>query len=581
MSGFLVSLSKPGCQPDREQLDRAAAGMATIGPDAQMVSVHGRFGCAFARLEVLPESTGERQPFCIGSKLVVGSGRLDQRHLLGGPINLPDMEIAGRVLAAGGDEAIDRLYGDFSLGIYDQAAGRLTGYRDFFGTKPLYWAETNDTYLLSNSLSTLHAWHGVDTSLNENTVADFCLFNMTYRVDKTESPFRGIHSVPPGGWIKIDDQGVRTGVWRRCPGINPKIESLRGSDIEDAFRVVLRDCVTDRLRSNKVAMEMSGGTDSTSVAALAAESFGESRENIKAFTIHYSRIHEDDEVDFAKAAAEQIGISHEFIECDDLPPYDPECWDLNLMRAAVFVPGWVTAQKTSSYSRTVLNAYSADSLIRPEPPSFLTYLLKIKETIYLQRELGRRLPVGFKNRADHLLGRDGRALYEPPKWIDPDFANRTHMRDRWMAVWEKQTAPLCEERPALSAAVFNQDWTERFVDIMPFETRDPFMDRRILEFVTSIESFPLLANKSLLRLAMRDLVPEQVLKRKKTPLGAAIQATLRGSEGDWVNDWEPAAGFENYGVYKRAVTDKNAAASDEELFSLWKARMLNEWLKGL
>jgi len=109
--------------------------------------------------------------------------------------------------------------------------------------------------------------------------------------------------------------------------------------------------------------------------------------------------------------------------------------------------------------------------------------------------------------------------------LDESFVERTHLLERW-------------KRPSINAASpLNPIWTALFEGYDPSSTklnldvRHPFMDVRLVEFLSSIPVRPWLINKNILRLAMQEKLPAAVLNRRKTPLAGdpALQLVRRGS----------------------------------------------------
>jgi len=113
----------------------------------------------------------------------------------------------------------------------------------------------------------------------------------------------------------------------------------------------------------------------------------------------------------------------------------------------------------------------------------------------------------------------------PYSWLEESFAKRTNLIERW-------------KRPAVNpASPANPMWTALFEGYdrsstkLNLEVRHPFMDVRLVEFLSSIPARPWRVNKHILRAAMKDKLPAVVLDRRKTPLGGdpALQLVRRGS----------------------------------------------------
>jgi asparagine synthase (glutamine-hydrolysing) len=449
-------------------------------------------------------------------------------------------------------------------------AGGLTARRDYFGSETLYYSSTQDGLVISNSLGAMLRWPGVSDELDEEAIADFCLFNMVYRLDKSATPFKEIKAVPPGCELLFREGKASIKRWRELPYKLPELSRLGENELLEAFRSVLSECVKERAGANP-SIAMSGGSDSTSVAALAAQSGS----SLKAFTLHFDSVHPDEEDIFAKIAAGHIGADHEIIGCDDHPVMAPQFWDPNLMRASVFTPAWTMAEKMADHGPVGLNAYSADSILRCNPPSPWQALARLGQVRRVQEWTRRRVPLGIKSRLTKPS-----SLYDPPRWLNEDFSRRIDANERFAAAWGPPTEPEWPERKALEDALLDHDWSPRFADYLPYETRDPFLDERILQFVISIQGFPILSNKYILRKSMAGLVPEEVLRRKKTPLGSALPSMLKAASPDLVNNWTPDPELERF-IDRDAIDDITQDLPAADSFTAYKAAMLNAWLIGL
>jgi hypothetical protein len=79
---------------------------------------------------------------------------------------------------------------------------------------------------------------------------------------------------------------------------------------------------------------------------------------------------------------------------------------------------------------------------------------------------------------------------------------------------------------------------------------------------------------------MAGLVPEEVLRRKKTPLGSALPSMLKAASPDLVNNWTPDPELERF-IDRDAIDDITQDLPAADSFTAYKAAMLNAWLIGL
>jgi asparagine synthase (glutamine-hydrolysing) len=113
----------------------------------------------------------------------------------------------------------------------------------------------------------------------------------------------------------------------------------------------------------------------------------------------------------------------------------------------------------------------------------------------------------------------------PYSWLDESFVKRTGLVERWKRLSVNPASPL---NPMWTALFEGYD---RSSTKLSLEVRHPFIDVRLVEYLSSIPVHPWRVNKHILRAAMKDKLPAAVLNRRKTPLlvDPALQLVRRGS----------------------------------------------------
>jgi asparagine synthase (glutamine-hydrolysing) len=177
----------------------------------------------------------------------------------------------------------------------------------------------------------------------------------------------------------------------------------------------------------------------------------------------------------------------------------------------------------------VLTGWDGDMLFADSPRH---YLRKLKADRNFPRMLAvlagyawinrRVVPESWMNRAMRRV--PVRATYDFPRWIEPGFAQRLQLQERW-AELNAPAGPLHPVRPNLFRTL---DRTRRlswfFASFDPTLTghaldyRHPFLDLRMIEFCLGLPPWPWCDRKYILRTAMRSSLPPDVLARPKTPL---------------------------------------------------------------
>jgi asparagine synthase (glutamine-hydrolysing) len=188
-----------------------------------------------------------------------------------------DAEVLLKAWAQWGMRAFRRFNGMFAVAAFHPVAGELWLVRDRFGVKPLAWGRMPDGGIaFSSSVA------GIAEQMAAGADIDYCGRGLRYKVYETEmsgAPFKGVNTVPAGGWVKIrlSDRAteITDGKWydlrRAVAQCARQIGQKSDTELVEQCRAVLEDAVRLRLRSDvPVAVSLSGGLDSSTVAALAA-----------------------------------------------------------------------------------------------------------------------------------------------------------------------------------------------------------------------------------------------------------------------------------------------------------------------
>jgi asparagine synthase (glutamine-hydrolysing) len=186
-----------------------------------------------------------------------------------------DRELCAHACARwGGEHAAERLSGDFAFAHWERSARRLTLGRDAIGVVPLYYLVTPRLILFATSLQTMLAMPDTPRDLDEVSLAHLMAIALQ---DQERTLYRHIRRVPPGGVAVLERGECRTRRWFTLDSIAP-VRFARDDDYVEAARAELDRAVACRLpKGGAVASELSGGFDSAGVTATAARLLGDKR----------------------------------------------------------------------------------------------------------------------------------------------------------------------------------------------------------------------------------------------------------------------------------------------------------------
>jgi len=237
---------------------------------------------------VTPEDRFEHQPIVSrdGLRVLVSDGRIDNRPELSDELRLPAWAVpdSAFILAAyesWGTDCGQHLVGSFSFAIWDAGLKRLLLAQSPFGAKPLFFHQASGFFAFATMPKALFALPGVPRRLCMESIADSLVL---VPLEPGTSLFQGIRSLEPAHALTVDRGGCQVrAFWR--PELRHELRLRRDEEYVEAFTERFDRVVADQLRSlSPVGVLMSGGLDSTSVAAMAAPLLARRGERLAAFT---------------------------------------------------------------------------------------------------------------------------------------------------------------------------------------------------------------------------------------------------------------------------------------------------------
>lgn len=544
MSGIVGIVSLDRAPVDSRLLTRMTEFLAFRGPDSQRISLDGAVGFGHALLKTTDESEDERQPLTLdGEVWIVADARIDARQdlianlkSLGQEVatNAPDVELILRSYSVWRERCVEHLLGDFAFGIWDGPRQRLFCARDQMGVKPFYYASLAHCVIFSNALDCVRLHPSVSDRLNDRAIADFLLFNLNQ--DKATTTFADIQRLPPAHFANWSRNGLRIERYWTLP-IDEPIYYRRHEDYVDCFKELLRTAVGDRVRTDRVGVLMSGGLDSTTIAATAHDLLsGRSGDSgVCAFTTSYRGYEKEGE--YASLTASSLGIPIRF------QGLDPERMDPDWYSKPFHTPEPVPYptnlaaemsdfHEMASYSRVALYGEGPDNALNYEWRSYIGYLVRHKRWKRLvndlcsQAVLHRRVPF-LSGIIDAIKKWQTKPEPDPvlpfPDWFNPDFENSLQLRTRWEQL--RRDPDLAHPTRPRGYASFDLPlWQAMFESFdaaqtqSPVEVRYPFLDLRLVRFLLAVPTLPWCRSKYLIRRTMRGVLPEAVLRRPKVPV---------------------------------------------------------------
>jgi asparagine synthase (glutamine-hydrolysing) len=524
-----------------------------------------------------------------GRVFIASDARIDNRQELIRKLQAlsttTDEELILLAYEAWDEACVNHLLGDFSFAIWDAGRKQLFCARDHFGVKPFFYARARDSFIFSNNLDVLRQDASVSGTLNETAIADYLIFGLNQ--DPSSTTFRDIQRLPAAHTLNFANNSLTTRRYWTLELPSP----IRFSDQEsyvERFTELLTTAVADRLRTDRVAISMSGGLDSTSLAAIASELLDH---RVQGVSNVYDDLIPDEERHYSNLAGKQIGIPISYVNADQFTLFEQR--EL-LRQPEPFLISPLSGQfnelmrRSAAYGRVMLTGYDGDAFMH-EPT---------KRSVARDGHGGPRQNPSVRSVGMALRGHPtvdffytafkrifrhkplSRSFY--PEWIDESFAQRNNLRERSRT----SSAATDKQRPAAFAFFNSKVWTPLFEGYhhsstrLDLDVRHPFMDLRIVEYLLAIPVAPWCVNKHILRVAMKDRLPAAVLDRQKTPLaGDPALQLVRRSGVRWLDSFEVNPQLERFVNLKlrRPVADEDTSNG---LWASLRVFALNYWLSN-
>ena len=312
MCGIAGWYRRGGRAVPRRALVAACDELRHRGPDDEGYFADGDFGFGARRLSIIDVEGGHQPIFSPdGRHAIVFNGEIfnhsELRSELEGEYEFKtDHSDTETILAAylrWGDDAWVRLEGMYALAIWDKLEKRLVVARDPIGIKPLFVSEQKGGLAFASEISALRAFPDLRFELDSDGVDDFFSFGHTL---SPRTIFKEVCPLEPGHFLWIGPKGGAQiqRYWQ------PKIEvrhGLKENDWVEETRTRILESVKKHMLSDvPVGAFLSGGVDSSAVAAAMARSSGST---FKAFTVGFPGSPRDETAAAARIAA-SLGFDH-------------------------------------------------------------------------------------------------------------------------------------------------------------------------------------------------------------------------------------------------------------------------------
>ncbi|MBE6944911.1 MAG: asparagine synthase (glutamine-hydrolyzing) [Ruminococcaceae bacterium] len=520
-----------GREPDQETISTMLKTMKRRGPDAHgIISPRGAV-LMHSRLAVIdPEGGG--QPMSLYWRgqhhHLVYNGELyntpELRRELEGLghhfLGHSDTEVLLHAYVQWGEDCLDRLNGIFAFAVWQEETETLFLARDRIGVKPLFYTQQENQFLFASEIKTILAHPSVPARMDANAVAEILL------IGPGRTPgcgvFQGIREIEPGYCGTYQHGQLHL---RRYWQLTDRMHTETLPQTLERIRYLVTDSIQRQLVSDvPVCTFLSGGLDSSLISAVAAKAFRDNGERLSTFSVDYEDNHlyftpgkfqPNSDPSYIRMMTDALNSDHHWVilnqeELVDALPEAVEARDLPGM-ADVDASLLLLCRKMKEHATVALSGECADEIFGGYP-------------WYTDPDIRSRSGFPWAQstawRAS-FLHKDYRNILDPEEYIHCRYVQtcrESHVLDGCHPDERRM-----KEMINLNFRWFMQtllDRKDRMSMWSGLEVRVPFCDVRIAEYMYAVPwSMKHLDGyeKGLLRRAVGDLLPPEVLWRKKSP----------------------------------------------------------------
>lgn len=501
------------------------------GPDECGFALSKRCGLAHTRLSIIDLKTGS-QP------MVYETGGFSYQMIFNGEIyNLPDLkqqlaslgytfrttsdtEVLLLSFLEYGPDFVKQVDGIFSFAVYDERHETIYLFRDYFGVKPLFYTFLNDTLIFSSEIKGLFCYPGVEAAVDSDGLNE--IFSLGPARSPGNAVFRNIHELKPGFYLSHNRYGTQfTNYWRLSS--MPHRDSYE--DTIEKTRFLLTDAIRRQLVSDvPVCTFLSGGVDSSVVSAVCAAELRKKGVQLTTFSFDFkdndkyfksNSFQPSQDAPFVKKMVDFLKSNHHYLTCDnrtqaDLLYESVDAHDLPCM-ADIDSSLLYFCREVSKSHKVVLTGECADEVFGGYPWFHREEFLK-SNTFPWTPSLTPRQSLLSGSLLDAL---------QMEKYVQKIYD--TSVSEIAVLPTEDEIESNRRRIGYLNIRYFMQTLLNRMDRTSMhsgLEARVPFADRALVEYIFNVP-WEMKAKdgtvKNVLRQASKELLPDEILFRKKSP----------------------------------------------------------------
>lgn len=603
-------------QADKTLLKRMTNTLVHRGPDGEGYFIENNIGLGHRRLSIIDLSTGDQPMSSSDGKLtIVFNGEIynyielkDELRGKGFSFHTnSDTEVLLHAYRCWGTDFLNKLNGMWAIALWDSNLKTLLVSRDRMGEKPLFYSMYDNSFIFGSEIKSLLKY-GVDPTPNLQLTELY--FTLGY-VPAPYSLYKNVQKLEAGHYLLISGNTIKNNIYWDLPEIQENRMLADKDFVHNTFNDLFQDSVKIRMRSDvPFGAFLSGGLDSSSIVAVMSEI---SKEPIKTFTIGFKeKIF--DESKLALQVAKKFNTDHyeKYLEQDVfddsltkiLHHFDEPFGDSSA------IPTGNVAKVAVQKVKMVLTGDGGDEVLSGytgyQGEKFVAKYNHVPEV------LRKILPPAINGLA-HLTR--GSARYQLNRVVKILSAANLPFNDRLMSkLWcsPKFAKEFINTKDQLPLGDFISDFFNKYRVRDPFyrlmffqlkvllpddfltkvdrmsmahslETRIPFLDHRIVEFMIHVHKNVKMngwERKSVLRETIGKKLPPDLLNAPKKGFVLPLREWFKGKdfEGKLLDLSKDDVGLNQTAI--KELVQRNSGGKEDLGNFLWMIFIYRRWLKS-
>ncbi len=602
MCGIVGVVNQKKQEVRSDTLQRMTDAIAHRGPDGEGIFLSGAIGLGHRRLAILDLSSAAQQPMKTADNRFVISYNGELYNFLELKKELADLgvqftsrsdtEVVLKSFVQWSVAAFKKFNGMFALAIWDAQQQTLYLARDRYGIKPLYWSYQNDELIFGSEIKALLQHPNVAREICYPALNEYFTFQNIFS-DRTL--FKNIHTLNAGSYLVISAQE------RKAPKIkvywdfsfSQTIVASKREVAEQLQHLFIKAVKHQLVADVPVGSYLSGGMDSGSITAIAASQ----GRRLSTFTCGFDLSSASgmelnfDERKESERMANAFKTEHYqvVLHAGDMEYILPSLiWHLEDPRVGQSYPNFYVARLASKFVKVSLSGTGGDELFAGYPWRYYRAdeVNQKNDYFYHYYQYWQRL---IKD--EHKANFFNSSCFQ-------NLSNENTF-EIFKKVFENGNLQYQNKEAFLNASLYFESKTflhglllveDKLSMAHGLETRVPFLDNELVDFALQIPismkintKVPDLEGKLILRQAMKNLLPQQIISRKKQGFSAPDASWFRGDSINYLNKLlrDPKANIYEFlsRKYVLQVLDEHCTGQVNHRLLIWSLLSFEWWCR--